>query len=302
MDRVRRQGSTGARPAIAPPASSRLTVRKLKNRRRAGTVWSRLPRPRALADACGRALRRALPAIAAVVALGVIGGALWAGYRWITASPRFAITEITIRGVHRIDPDELRAQLPVRPGDNVFVDLARVAAAVRAHPWIAAAEVHRILPHTIAIDVRERTAAAVIELGELYLVDTTGHPFKRAAQGAGEADDLPVLTGIDRAAFTADPDAAVATVRDALAALADWQSGARPAIGELHVDAHRGATLYTFDPPIAIQLGALGDELAGRMRTFDTAWAQLSDAEHARARAVHLDARDHVTIAFAKDP
>jgi hypothetical protein len=38
------------------------------------------------------------------------------------------------------------------------------------------------------------------------------------------------------------------------------------------------------------------------MHTFDLAWAELSDAERQRTRAIHLDARtDHVTVAFAQD-
>jgi cell division protein FtsQ len=302
MDRFRRQGANGARPAIAPPASSRLTVRKHKNRRRPGTVWSRLPRPRAIADACGRALRRSLPAVAAVAAIGMIGGALWAGHRWMTTSSRFAIAAIAVHGTQRVDPDELRAQLPVRPGDNVFVDLAGVARAVRAHPWIATASVYRQLPHTLVIDVREHTAAAVLEIGDLYLVDASGRPFKRAALETGEADGLPILTGIDRAAYANQPDAAAATARDAIAAFESWRSATRPAIGEIHVGLHRAVTLHTYDRAIAIQLGALGGELPARMHRFDTAWAALSDAERERARAVHLGARsDHVTVAFAKD-
>jgi cell division septal protein FtsQ len=302
MDRSRRQGTNGARPATAPPASSRLTVRKHKNRRRPGSVWSRLPKPGAIADACGRAVRRSLPAAAALAVLGAVGGGVWAGHRWLTTSPRFAITEITVQGTHHVDPEALRAALPVRAGDNVFVGLDGVARAARDNPWIAGAEVHRILPHTIAIEVREHTAAAVVELGELYLVDASGRPFKRAALETGEGDGLPIVTGIGRAAYTADPEAAAATVRGAIAAFDGWNRAARPAIGEVHVDAHGAVTLHTYDQAIAIQLGALGAELGGRMHTFDAAWAGLSDAERARARAIHLDARlDHATVAFAKD-
>jgi cell division protein FtsQ len=302
MDRYRRQEANGARPAITPPASSRLTVRKTRNRRRPGTMWSRLPRPRAIADACGRALRRSLPAVAVVVAITTIGGGAWAGYRWMTSSPRFAITAIEVHGARHVDPDALRAALPVRPGDNVFADLAAVARAVRANPWIAGVDVHRILPHTLVITVREHTAAAVIALDELYLLDAAGRPFKRAAALAGEADGLPIVTGLDRAAYTVDPAAAAATVRAALAALDGWRAAERPAIGEIHVDPHGAVTLHTYDPAIAIELGAPGRGLDARLHTFDDAWAALSDAERARARAVHLDAGpDHVTVAFAKD-
>src|SRR5262245_49018659 len=185
MDRSRRPGATSSLSATSPPPSSRLTVRR-KNRRRPGALWTRLPKPRAIADACGRALRRSLPAAAAVAAIAALSGAAWAGHRWMTSSSRFAITEISIRGTHHLREDELRAQLPVHGGDNVFADLGGIAQAVRANPWVASADVHRILPHTITIDVREHAAAAVIELselgelGELYLLNAAGRPFKRA--------------------------------------------------------------------------------------------------------------------------
>lgn len=271
-------------------------------------MWSRLPKPGAIADACGRAVRRSLPAVAATVALGAIGSGLWAGHRWVTTSPHFAITEITVRGTHHVDADDLRAVLPIHLGDNVFAGLAPVAHAAQDNPWIAGAAVHRILPHTIAIDVREHTAAAVVELGELYLVDPSGQPFKRAALELGDGEGLPIITGIGRASYAANPEAAAATVREALAAFDGWRTADRPAIGEIHVDAHGAVTLHTYDRAIAIQLGTAGAVRApaagldARMHTFDAAWAALSDAERARARAIHLDARpDHVTVAFAKD-
>lgn len=265
-------------------------------------MWSRLPKPAALADACGRALRRALPAAAILAAAAAATGGLWAGYHWVTGSPRFAITAITVDGTHHVDPAAVRGALPIREGDNVFVGLTATSHAALISPWIASVEVHRILPHTIAIDIHEHTAAAVVELGELYLVDASGHPFKRAALETGEADGLPIITGLDRATYGADPDVTATTVREAIAAFAGWRLAGRPAIGEVHLDGHGRVTLHTYEPAIAIQLGALGPELATRMHTFDAAWAGLTDAERARTRAIHLDARpDHVIVAFAKD-
>ncbi|HEX3478172.1 MAG TPA: FtsQ-type POTRA domain-containing protein [Kofleriaceae bacterium] len=298
-----REAAGGGRTVA--PAASRLTLRRPRNRRRAGSVWSRLPQPSAIADACGRLVRRSLPAAAALAALAVLGGALWAGYRWLTRSPRFAITEIAVHGAHRVDPDTLRARLPLRIGDNVFADLAAAARAAGDDPWIATVDVRRILPHTIAVELREHTAAVVAALGEdeLYLVDAAGRPFKRAAIEAGEADGLPIVTGIDRAAFAADPAAALAALRAALTAVERWRAASRrPAIGEVHIDPHGAVTLHTYDPAIAIQLGALGDDAGARLHAFDAAWAGLSDTERARARAIHLGARpDHVTVAFATD-
>ncbi|HEY5952487.1 MAG TPA: FtsQ-type POTRA domain-containing protein, partial [Kofleriaceae bacterium] len=182
MDRSRRAGAKETRPE--PPPASRLTVKARPNRRKPtqrGSLWSRLPKPMMIADACGRALRRSLPALIGLFVLATIGGTAWAGYRFVTTSSRFAISEIEINGNQQLSDDQVRSLLPVRLGDNVFAtNLDTVTHELRENPWIASAEAHRILPHTIVIDVREHVAAAVVQLGGLYLVDAEGHPFKKA--------------------------------------------------------------------------------------------------------------------------
>ena len=300
MDRSRRQGAS---EVPQPPTASRLTVKKRANRKRPGSLWSRVPRPAAMADVCGRALRRSLPAAAGLAVIAAIGGTARAGYHFVTTSPRFAITELDIHGNRHLSVDQVRAALPAKLGDNVFAtNLDTVVRELRDNPWIADAEARRILPHTIAIDIREHVAAALADLGGLYLVDASGHPFKRAAIDTDDGAGLPIITGLDRATYLATPDTTAALVRGALDALDKWRvDGARPAIGEVHVDPHGALTLHTYDQATAIDLG-LPTELATRLPTFDAAWAELTDAERARARAIHLDARpDHVTVAFAKD-
>ena len=258
-----------------------------------------MPPPRIVADACGRAVRRAIPAAIATLAIAALGAGTWLGYRFVTTSPRFAINEIQVHGNHRLATADVIAELGFHAGDNIFatgLDLA----ALRSDPWVASAEVHRELPHAVAIDIVERAPVAIVDLGALYLVDATGHPFKKLA---GETDALPIITGLDRDAYTADPAGTAATIVDALGALGSWKTDARrPQIGELHVGPHGSLVLHTYERATAIQLGALDPQLPSRMHTFDVAWAELSDAERQRARAIHLDARtDHVTVAFAQD-
>ena len=179
MDRSRRQGAKESAPT--PPPASRLTLKPRKNRRRPGSLWSRVPRPAQVADACGRALRRAVPAMVGLAVLAAIGGTAYAGYHFVTTSPRFAITHLEVHGNHHLTDAQLQAALP-RVGDNVFVaDLDLAMRQLRTDPWVASAEAHRVLPHTIVVEIREREAVAVAELGGLYLVDASGHPFKRAA-------------------------------------------------------------------------------------------------------------------------
>ncbi|HTR50462.1 MAG TPA: FtsQ-type POTRA domain-containing protein [Kofleriaceae bacterium] len=309
MDRSRRPGRTSVCPAPkegspTPPPASRLTLKPRQNRRRTtarGPLWTRVPKPGAIADACGRALRRGLPAIAAGAVALALGGTAWAGYHFVTTSPRFAITAIDVHGNRHLTADRIRAALPVHEGDNVFAaDVEAALHALRADPWIEHAEAHRVLPDTLVIEVREHEAVALVDFGGLYLVDAAGHPFKRAELADGEGAGMPIVTGIDRGAYVASPDDAAALVQAALAALATWRADAsRPAIGEVHVDAFHGLALHTFDPEIAIELGALDADLPARMRTFDAAWAELGDDERAHARAIHVDSRpDHVTVAF----
>ncbi|HEV7555703.1 MAG TPA: FtsQ-type POTRA domain-containing protein [Kofleriaceae bacterium] len=238
-----------------------------------------------------------------VVAVVVVG--VWLGYRFVTTSSRFAITSIEVRGNHRLATDAIVAELPVHVGDNVFAaNVDDITSRLRGEPWIASVDARRILPHTIVIEIRERVAAAVVELGGPYLVDVAGHPFKRAEHDA-EIENLPWIDWTDRDAgrvrFLRDPDATAQTICDALATLATWQADpARPAITRVHIDAHGAITLDS--ATTTIQLGVLGPSLPSRIHTFDAAWADLGDDERARARAVHLDVRpDHLTVAFAKD-
>jgi cell division protein FtsQ len=255
-----------------------------------------------IADACGRALRRSLPALIAIGVLAAVGGTAWAGYRFVTSSSRFAITEIAVNGNRQLSADQIRALIPAHVGDNVFsINLDAVTRELRENPWVASAEAHRVLPHTLAIDIREHVPAAVVQLGGLYLVDAEGHPFKRAELAGDEGAGLPVITGLDRDAYIANPAATAEQIRGAMAALTTWRTVEdRPSIGEVHLDMHGALTLVTYEQAIAIQLGDIDAALDTRMQTFDAIWAELSPAERTRARAIHLDARaDQVTVAFA---
>ncbi len=273
-----------------------------------------MPPPRAVANGCGRALRRALPALAATTVITAVGCGVWLGYQFVTTSDRFAIHEIQVAGTSRLSPDDVRAALPVKVGDNVFTaDLEGISKRLDTHEWIASVETHRILPHTLVVEIREYQPAAMVTLpgsagGDLYLVDGQGHPFKRADLDAGDAGDLPIVTGIERAAYQRDPAGTARSITGALDVLALWHADAatrdRPTIGEVHVDTHGGLTLRTYDRGTAIELGQLDtpSDLVGRIRTFDVAWSELTETERTRTRAIHLDARlDHVTVAFAKD-
>ena len=300
MDRSRRGGTK----QDAPPASSRLTVRKKQNRKRPVSLWSRVPDRNAVLDACKRTLRRSLPAlVGTAIAIGISLGVL-AGYRFVTTTAPPAIATIEIKGAQHLVEDSVRAALPVKVGENIFTtDLGDVTRTLRGDPWIRSASAHRVLPNTLVVEIREHEPIAVVQLGtDLYLAEENGHPFKKADVEAGETEHLPIVTGIGRDEMRTAPHETSELITRALGVLSHWRANAmRPEISEIHVDAHHAVTLRTYDRGVAIQLGALR-EIEDRLATFDAAWTELSDAERARVTALHLDARsDQVTVAFAKD-
>jgi cell division protein FtsQ len=307
MDRSSRREARDGRDDATPPAASRMVLPRApkpgKNRRRSQP--SQLPRPRQIADACGRALRRSAPGFVAAGAIAAVGFAVWGGHHFLTTSPRFAIEAIDVRGARDLSIDDVRARMPARTGDNIFVtDIDEQVAALEGDPWIARATVRRELPRTLVVEIEERRAAVVVDLDGLYLADAGGHPFKRVDPGTADAtsaaggDQLPVVTGLGRAAFVRDPIAGAAAIRGALDAIAAW--GSRPAILSVDIDRRGGLTLHTRETGTAIRVGQVA-HLHERLRRFDQAWSHLDAAERQRARAIHVDhdtRRDHVVVAF----
>ena len=149
---------------------------------------------------------------------------------------------------------------------------------------MARAHVRRELPSTLVVDVVEREAACACRFGALYLADADGNVFKRATPD--EAAGLPVVTGIGRDDYLADPDGA----RDAAAPGAGGDrrlaaGGGPPAIGEVHLDRIAGVTLYTVERGVGVRLGAATTILAGAAAARSTrcAAALATSGEQAAA-------------------
>ncbi len=145
--------------------------------------------------------------------MALAGAAAW---RTLVTGDLLRLHDLRFEGLARVSADELRELSPVQRGDHLLLcDTDLVAAALRRHPWIASVEVERELPHTLVVRVVERRAAALVELGGLYLVDAKGEVFKRAAPGDGL--DLPVVTGIVREDWVSRRDEVEPLLQGALA-------------------------------------------------------------------------------------
>ncbi len=279
--------------------------RRSRSKNRRVVKWrDRLPSGKAIGGACGRALRRTGPALIGLAAITAVCATAWFGYHWLTTSDRFAVEVIEVRGAERLSADRVRELSGVDIGDNVFlVDLGGVARSLESEPWISSATAKRELPHRIVVEITERTPAALVELGGLYLADADGLAFKRAAIERGEGQGLTVITGIAREDYLADETAAQAAIRAAHETAAEYERGQdRPALGEVHVDPRRGITLVTYATALSLRLGKTSDgALPQRLAAFDAAWGALDDQERAAARVIFMDNQtnpDRITVRF----
>lgn len=227
--------------------------------------------------------------------------------RHLTSAPAFAIDAIDVKGLARVDRAELLAAAGLELGLNVF---ARSPEDVRArllrHPWILSAKVERKLPSRFAITVQERAPVALLvveacsnttakseddpacdEASSLYLVSEDAKLFKRLS--GKDPVDLPVITGVARQRFASDPDLQRRILVEAVLLMHAYRNSGlwqQNPLGEIHLEANDGYSLYVGEDLTYVRLGAAPfDQKLLRMKKV---FERLS-REHARAEYVYLD-------------
>ena len=249
-------------------------------------------------------LRRGVPMFVTIAIIGAVSVGTYFGYVFLTTSERFAIAHIEINGEHHVSEQDVLERLGSPSGTNIFsVATSDMERSLEQEPWIVSADVRRRLPNRLVVSVKEHEAVALVELGRLYLVDATGHPFKRAETGEGDAEGLKLITGLSRDLFLEHPATARDTIAEALELMKLYTSrGKRPEVGEIHIDPRRGYTLVTHESATAIRLGhGPADNLRRRLHAFDAAWGALTEIERSDARTVFADNQTHtdrVTVSF----
>ncbi len=233
-----------------------------------------------------RALRLVLPSVAAVAALGAAGLLVW---RFGVVGDLLRVKSIRFEGLARATPEQLLELSPVQRGDHLlFLDTRAMEVALRRHPWVAWVEVRRRFPPALDVRVVERRPAALVSLGDLYLVDDRGEVFKHAAPGDGL--DLPVVTGIEREAWVERRAELAPLLGAALTLVRRWSErglDARAKVSEIHVDPDYGTTLWS-DDGLEVRLGQ-GD-IEEKLTRLDRVLTALA-AEGQRAEVLHLDNR-----------
>ncbi len=237
--------------------------------------------------------------IAAVLAGSVVGGR--AAHRWMTRTPRFGARDIDVVGLHHSQRADVLAASGIGENTNVLgLDTARAERRIERLPWVERAHVTRRLPGTVHIEIEERSAVAIVSASGLYLASADGLLFKRVQ--TGDPDDLTTITGISRADFDTDPDAAREYVRDALALLADV--GASSLASRVHIDEiHREATgelsIVLAESGTYVWLGR--GPYRAKLSRLSAILAEL-DRQRLQPAEIHLESDRHAERATVRIP
>jgi cell division protein FtsQ len=230
------------------------------------------------------------------VVLGTAGAILGGGvfgarhvYAWVLSTPKLALTSITFSGNKRAAEADLLRLAGLTPGQNLLsIDLPGLEKAMAQHPWVRNVEVRRHFPRGLSVRVFEHEPAAMVSLGDLYVVDVEGDPFKKLH--AQDGVDLPLITGVDREAFLSRRDETRARLRAALEMATAYEtspvSHAAP-LSEVRLGAD-GVTLVTGPMAQEVRMGDGGTkEKLARLSKVRTELARRG----VRAEVIHLDNR-----------
>jgi len=178
-----------------------VALKKHRNRRRAD-ARQRVASLRRAAGWFARVLLRTSLACGSIVAVALAGHQ---AYRWAHRTPQFALKAVTFQGLRRAQQSDLLRLAGVSAGQNLLgLDSQAIERAIAAHPWVDQVRVTRRFPDSLSIAVKEREPAALVALGDLYLVDSEGRPFKKIERE--DPADLPLITGLAREQFVEAPE------------------------------------------------------------------------------------------------
>ncbi len=112
---------------------------------------------------------------------------------WTLTSPVFALDQITVEGLDRVEAGWVESALAPWHGSNlVSLDLVMVQGRLAGHRWIRSADVRKLLPDTLAVRVIEHRPQAVLRIEDAaFFLDQQGEVITELG-GESEAGLLVV--------------------------------------------------------------------------------------------------------------
>lgn len=235
-------------------------------------------------------------------ALGLVGVALAAGIaaagtvgtRWLLTAPRFAVSEVEVRGTSRLTREEVVRASGITRGQNIFrLDPNAARMGVESLAPVRRADVVRAWPNRVTVVVEERRPFTLVHAGRLHWVDEEG--VAMAPERRAVAVELPVISGLtddELAGARRAPSPRVAAGLSLIRMLLRTGSPLTSQISEVDVSRQDGPVLYTVDG-VEVRLGK--EEWDARIPRLLGVLAQLASSGEA-VSAIDLRFRDQVVL------
>ena len=205
----------------------------------------------------------------------LIGAGAFFGVRYLREADLFRLERIYVENNLRLSEEEILAVAEIKLGLSLFdIQPRQVGLQIERLDWVKTVSVERIFPSELRIRLEERIPVAVMKLDHFYYVDREGVPFKLLE--AGDRLDYPVITGIDRERFLADPEVSrkiMPAVLDLLEELGKRRLFTLQEVSEVHVDQKGEFHLFAVSGGLPIRVGR--DWFAGKLDRLERVYDDL---------------------------
>ena len=240
--------------------------KKLRQNRRKGKK-----QPLDLRKLLHRALRVGVFGFSLV--LLVVGGTLLV--QVLLASDLFRVESIEVAGNTQMAVEDIIGLSDIKRGDMTFdLDLHLIGRKIAENPWVREAQVARIFPKQVVIQIEERQPRAIINLDLLYYLDERGEVFK--VLGSGDSLDFPVVTGFDRAELQLGSSENARQLKAIVALIDDLKQReifGLDQVSEIHREEGGGFCLYTYLGAVKIRIGR--DAFSEKIDRLERIYAKL---------------------------
>jgi cell division protein FtsQ len=236
-----------------------------------------------------------------VVATGLITAAALAG-DFLYHSPQVALLkpeQIELTGNRVVSRDAVLQQFVRDRGRSVLsIPLDTRRSALEELSWVETANVQRILPNRIRVEITERTPIAFLRNGtELGLIDAHGVILDRPR---GEDFQFPIVTGLSDSMSREERGRRMATYQEFLKAVDNVRAGSSDRVSEIDLSNPKdlravmtGISSANDSQAVTIQLGAA--DFGGKYRLVVDNFAQWQ-ASNGHVRNIDLQYSKQVIL------
>jgi cell division septal protein FtsQ len=296
-----------AKPTLAPPRNKRVSSRKQRKQQHLLDVKVR---SRA---ATRQRNRRVLAWLSGVFLFcAAVGGIVYGGHealrRFFWQNPDYNLAEVTIHTDGSLTREQIVAATNIHEGKNIFaVNLSAARKGLMALPQVDRAEIERILPNKISIDIAERKPVAWVTGKDddnpsadpgAFLIDRNGVLIRVRSQ-VPEYYHLPVICGLDVDNYEEGGTVDLPEVRAALEMIRI--TGENPARYQVRsIDVSKGYCLVVTDERHAKVTFPL-DNIAAELDRLALLYANI-DSNQREIQTVNLLVQRNVPVTFVPPP